>query len=125
MVRKSQARGVVAAYFLLFGRGISCDSLGSHTATRRSGSRRRSRQRFCTLESVLSLNEFTRAFRMTHSSFWALLSVLERDLTRDEMMAARSSAGRVEPAIRLALTIRILSGASYDDAFPDSEVYSL
>jgi hypothetical protein len=41
--------------------------------------------------------------------------MLERDLTRDEMMAARSSAGRVEPAIRLALTIRILSGASYLD----------
>jgi hypothetical protein len=41
--------------------------------------------------------------------------VLERDLTRDEMMAARSSAGRVEPAINLALTIRILSGASYLD----------
>jgi DDE superfamily endonuclease len=113
MVGKSQARGVVAAYFLLFGRSISCDSVGRHSATRRSGSRRRDRQRFCTLESVLSLNEFTRALRMTPSSFWALLSVLERDLTRDEMMAARSSGGRVEPAIRLALTIRILSGASY------------
>jgi hypothetical protein len=50
---------------------------------------------------------------MTPSSFWDLLSVLERDLTRDEMMEARSSAGRVEPAVRLALSIRILMVAYY------------
>jgi hypothetical protein len=44
-----------------------------------------------------------------------LLCTLKSDLTRDMHMASRSTGGRVEPDVRLALTLRILSGASYLD----------
>jgi hypothetical protein len=44
-----------------------------------------------------------------------LLSLLKLDLTRDMGMASRSSGGRVKPEVRLELTIRMLSGASYLD----------
>jgi hypothetical protein len=52
---------------------------------------------------------------MSQSTFMALLTILQRDLMRDMRMALRSSGGRVEPAVRLALTIRMLAGASYLD----------
>jgi hypothetical protein len=52
---------------------------------------------------------------MNPLTFSALLRVVERDLTLDMRMALRSSGRRVEPAVRLALTIRMLAGASYPD----------
>jgi hypothetical protein len=115
MAGKRVAVVVAAAYFLLFERVKSADSIRRHRAARRSGSRLRIRQSFGNLQAELSRAEFTRAFRMTHSTFLALLRLLGDDLTRDMQMAARSSGGRVEPPIRLALTVRMLSGASYLD----------
>jgi DDE superfamily endonuclease len=50
-----------------------------------------------------------------HPAFLGLLRLLGDELTLEIRMAARSSGGRVEPAIRLALMIRMLSGASYLD----------
>jgi hypothetical protein len=52
---------------------------------------------------------------MSQEAFANLLSVLKHDLTRDAHMASRPSGGRVEPAVRLALTIRMSSGPSYLD----------
>jgi hypothetical protein len=49
---------------------------------------------------------------MTHTTFSALLALLEGDLTRDTRMAGRSSGGRVEPAVKIALTVRMLSESS-------------
>jgi DDE superfamily endonuclease len=115
MAGKRVAVVVVAAYFLLFERVKSADSIRRHRAARRSGSRLRIRQCFGDLQAELSRAEFTRAFRMTHSTCLALLRLLGDDLMRDMRMAARSSGGRVEPPIRLALTVRMLSGASYLD----------
>jgi hypothetical protein len=115
MAGKRVAVVVAAAYFLLFKRVKSADSIRRHRAARRSGSRLRIRQSFGNLQAELSRAEFTRAFRMTHSTFLALLRLLGDDLMRDIEMAARSSGGRVEPPIRLALTVRMLSGASYLD----------
>jgi hypothetical protein len=54
-------------------------------------------------------------FRMKRSTFTYLLNVLLPDLLRDVSMALRSSGGRIEPEIRLALTLRLLAGASYLD----------
>jgi hypothetical protein len=115
MVFKRVAAVVAVAYYLLFERVTSLDSIRRHRAAPRSGSRLRNRQRFEGLQTALSRAEFARAFRMTHATFLALLALLEGDLTRDMRMAARSSGGRVEPAVRLALTVRMLSGASYLD----------
>jgi hypothetical protein len=115
MAAKRVAAVVAIAYYLLFERVTSADSIRRHRATPRSGSRLRNRQHFSSFQAALSHTEFTRAFRMTHPTFLALLRLLGSDLTRDMRMAARSSGGRVEPAIRLALTVRMLSGASYLD----------
>jgi DDE superfamily endonuclease len=52
---------------------------------------------------------------MSLETYANLLSLLKLDLTRDMRMATRSSGGRVDPDVRLALTIRMLSGASYLD----------
>jgi hypothetical protein len=53
-----------------------------------------------------------------------MLALLEGDLTRDMRIAARSIGGRVEPAVRLALTVKMLSGASYLDMMMLSRVAS-
>ena len=115
MAAKRVAAVIAVAYYLLFERVTFADSIRRLCATPRSGSRLRNRQCFSSLQAALSRTEFTRAFRMTHPTFLTLLRLLEGDLTRDMRMAARSSGGRVEPAIRLALTVRMLSGASYLD----------
>ena len=53
---------------------------------------------------------------MQKSAFTSLLEMLLPDLQRDTAMALRSSGGRIEPEIRLALTLWILAGESYLDA---------
>jgi hypothetical protein len=60
--------------------------------------------------------DFRRVFRMERHTFASLLNVVRPDLERDGAMALRSSGGRIEPEIRLALTLRLLAGASYLDA---------
>jgi DDE superfamily endonuclease len=115
MVAQSISARVAASYYLLFGLLASQRGICRHRGTPRVRSRLRNRQSFGDLQTALSHTEFARVFRMSHPTFSALLRVVERDLTRDMRMALRSSGGRVEPAIRLALTIRMLAGASYLD----------
>eukprot|EP00171_Calliarthron_tuberculosum_P001167 IDg1167t1 len=43
------------------------------------------------------------------------MDLLRTDLERDNRQARRSSGGRIEPAVRLAVTLRLLAGASYLD----------
>jgi hypothetical protein len=115
MVFKRVAAVVVVAYYLLFERVTSLDSIRWHRAAPKSGSWLRNRQRFDGLQTALSRTEFVRSFRMTHATLLAWLALLEGDLTRDMLMAAPSNGGKVELAIKLALTVRMLSGASYLD----------
>jgi hypothetical protein len=81
----------------------------------RRASIRRVRPCLSTVVRDLSEGEYRRVFRMQRSIFTYLLNVLLPDLRRDVSMALRSSGGRVEPDIRLALTLRLLAGASYLD----------
>jgi hypothetical protein len=74
--------------------------------------RRRERPIFTDVEKALSRREFTRAFRKTQDTFLALLRLLECDLARDIRMALRSRGGKIEPAVRLALAIRMLAGTN-------------
>jgi hypothetical protein len=53
---------------------------------------------------------------MKKSAFTSLLEVLLPDLQRDAAMVLRSSGWRIDPEIRLALTLRILAGGSYLDS---------
>jgi hypothetical protein len=114
MVAK-RVSATVAAYYLMFGHMALQHRIRRRRLAPRSRSRLRNRQTFVHLQQALSHTEFTRVFRMSQSTFLALLRILQRDLTRDMRMALRSSGGRVEPAVRLALTIRMLAGASYLD----------
>ena len=82
----------------------------------RGASIRRTRLCLSTVVRDLSECEFRRVFRMQKSAFTSLLEMLLPDLQRDTAMALRSSGGRIEPEIRLALTLWILAGASYLDA---------
>ncbi len=66
------------------------------------------------LESVpvhLADEEFRRAFCSSRSSFYILVSILRRHLLRDADQAKRSSDGVISPCIRLAVTLRMISGA--------------
>jgi hypothetical protein len=74
--------------------------------------RRRERPIFTGVEKALSRREFTRAFRKTQETFLALLRLLECDLARDIRMALRSGGGKIEPAVSLALAIRMLAGTN-------------
>jgi hypothetical protein len=86
-------------------------------ATRtRSASLKRVRPCLSTVLRDLSDGEFQRVLRMQRHTFSSLLNVIRPDLERDTGMALRSSGGRIEPEIRLALTLRLLAGASYLDA---------
>jgi hypothetical protein len=77
---------------------------------------RRIRPCLSTILRDLSDGDFRRVFRMQRNTFSSLLNVIRPDLERDEVMALRSSGGRIEPENRLALTLRLLAGASYLDA---------
>jgi DDE superfamily endonuclease len=59
--------------------------------------------------------EFTRALRMGRPAFFELVRKLKPGLERDARQGARSSAGRIEPDVRLAVTIRMLAGGSVWD----------
>jgi hypothetical protein len=81
----------------------------------RSPSKRRHRTSFKNAHRYLNDSEFSRTFRMPRQAFNDLLNIIEVDLIRDAVQAARSSGGVIEPAVRLGITLRILSGSSYLD----------
>jgi hypothetical protein len=76
---------------------------------------RRVRPCFESVAGYLSDHDFTRCFRMPREAFYNLLGLLRHALERHLAAAANSSGGRVEPAARLAIYLRILGGASYLD----------
>ena len=54
---------------------------------------------------------FYSTYRMSEAYFKLLLNMLRPGLERD------NNCGRIEPAVRLGITIRFLAGASYLDVF--------
>jgi hypothetical protein len=56
--------------------------------------------------------EFTRALRMDRAHFYKLVRTLGIEPERGPVQGARSSGGRIEPDVRLAVTLRLLSGGS-------------
>jgi hypothetical protein len=82
---------------------------------RRVQNRRRVIRRFAALTRTLHDIEFSRAFWTTRTSFQHMIQALGSLLQRDYLQDIRSSGGYIEPSIRLAVTIRMLAGASYLD----------
>jgi hypothetical protein len=74
------------------------------------------RSRLSTVQRDLSDVDPRRLFRIPRYTFSSLLSLIRPDLERDAGMTLLSADGRIEPEIRLALTLRQLAGASYLDA---------
>jgi hypothetical protein len=105
----------VAAYCVLFRALVRQSHVRRRRTVARPCARPRTRRSFDGLQNSLSRAEFTRVFLMSLETYANLLSHLTLDLTRDMRMASRSSGGRVEPEVKLGLTIRNLSRASYLD----------
>lgn len=81
----------------------------------RRPSKRRERTRFESRTAYLSDTEFHRAFRLSRRAFDKLVVLLHPYLVRDEAQAKRSSGGAIEPAMRLGITLRMLSGGLHHD----------
>eukprot|EP00171_Calliarthron_tuberculosum_P002445 IDg2445t1 len=81
----------------------------------RAASKRRYRPSFQTITTGLNDVEFRRAFRISRPSFDKLVCMLHCHLIRDAERASRSSGGAISPSLRLAITLRLLSGGSYLD----------
>jgi hypothetical protein len=108
-----QRKAVVAACSILTVAVTTAAFLAQGTRkpvhTMRLPSKRRSRGPFASAHRYLDGKEFTRTFRMPRQAFHSLLATLQVDLLRDSVRAARSSGGVIEPAVRLGITLRVLS----------------
>ena len=84
-----------------------------------SGSRERAANRLLVRRSssfvTMNLNnfEFTRAFRMSKTSFETLSYLLKPHLFRNEDMIMRSSSGSIEIGVQVAVFLCTLAGAQY------------
>ncbi len=76
---------------------------------------RSTRRRFGEVVSSLTDADFRSAFRMSRDAFQKLLERVAPYLTPNGSMALRSSAGAIEPDVRLAITLRMLAGGAYLD----------
>lgn len=81
----------------------------------RTGSIFRVRSKFTTVTENLTNEEFKCAFRMRRRTFLILLERLKPHLLRDAKQGRCSSGGVIQPAVRLAMTLRMLAGGSYHD----------
>jgi hypothetical protein len=75
--------------------------------------KRRSRVSLLHIAEYLTDDEFEQTFRLPRGAFANILALIHPALLRDARQAARSSGGVVQPALRLAITLRMLAGASY------------
>jgi len=73
------------------------------------------RNRLHVLECMRSWPDdmFQRQFRLERVDFFWLLSVIAPALEKNEEMARRSSGSAVNPEMKLAMTLRLLAGATY------------
>lgn len=77
------------------------------------------RDRSIPLTSIQNWDEemFGRQLRLKREDFNHVLDSIRPILHKDEGMAIRSSGSCVDPALKLAITLRILAGASYLDMY--------
>ena len=76
---------------------------------------KRRRRSFPEVTMYLSENAFSRSFRMPRRVFYRLLDRIHESLKRDAVQAFRSSGGLIDPAVRLAIALRLLAGGSVHD----------
>lgn len=105
----------LVALSTLFHKAVAVSESNIAKKRSRRGRKFRHRTAFEDCHKYLNENEFCRAFKMNRRSFVKLLSNLRTDLSKDEDMASNSSGGAVSPEVRLAITLRLLSGASHQD----------
>jgi hypothetical protein len=60
---------------------------------------------------------FRRQRRLSRVDFDFILHQITPDIARNENMAIRSPGSSVHPILKLAITLRILAGASYVDLY--------
>lgn len=72
---------------------------------------RRKRRKFWQTTEVLSDEEFRICFRMNRREFKNLVDLVRVHLTRDDKMSSLRN-GVIEPEVRVAIVVRIMSGAS-------------
>eukprot|EP00171_Calliarthron_tuberculosum_P001307 IDg1307t1 len=105
----------VASLYTVFV-ALLCEQFDRDVSYRiRSASIHRDRQTFEQVTASLSSWEFRRAFRLSRSAFYGLVSLLGDRLVRDIGQASRSTSRAISPATRLGITLSLLSGASYLD----------
>lgn len=85
---------------------------------------------FSKVTSIYNDSEFARAFLMSRIAFRKLSALCGSKLMKNEEMGTRSGRRTISPEIRLAITIRMLAGASYLDLMTSyrigaSTVYSI
>ncbi len=76
---------------------------------------RSTRRRFGEMTSSLTDTDFRSVFRMSRDTFQKLLGHIAPYLTRNRSIALPSTAGVVEPDVRLAMTLRMLAVGFYLD----------
>jgi len=77
----------------------------------RASLHKRTRRPFWTTTNALKDSEFRKAFRMDRVNFRGLVEKVRGAITKDERMGGLRN-GAIEPEIRVAIVLRILSGAS-------------
>lgn len=89
-----------------------------------SPSVRRQRRPFREATRYLNEVQFTRTFRVPPFVFSALVELLRSRLDRDDQYARKSSGGKIDPSVRLAVTLRMLAGGSYLDLVTNYNIAS-
>jgi DDE superfamily endonuclease len=113
MAKRKTVVMVISAAFVAATAAVLFSELSIQKPVHRAPAKRRRRLRFSQLEAMISDAEFTRAFRIPREAFHSLCRTLRLDLFRDEAHSARSRGDAIETAARLAVTLRMLTGASY------------
>jgi len=76
--------------------------------------RRQCRQFIC-ISSMLNEEDFTRTYRLSRNSFYRLLSLLLGGIVFESVSCVHNTGTKVAADSRLAITLRMLAGASYLD----------
>lgn len=75
----------------------------------------RQRNEFWVMASSYTEAEFEGMFRMSVASLSTLTELMRSKLERSQEMGIRGSQGALSPAVRLGMTLRLLSGSTYMD----------
>lgn len=104
----------VAEMATLFNQLAGIHNLISLVPSPRGNLHRRTRRLFRAPTDAMTDMEFRKAFRMNRTLFKTRVEILRPCLERNENMGELRN-GIVEPDVRIAIVLRIMSGASYHD----------